>query len=707
VHKIAKNGLIILGLIIGAPQWLYAAGAGQFDPATAAKDTGITNYNRNATQNLMNPMTSDDQVVTPDGTAFDARLTCVSSQPLLRVTGVPGAAGEINPLLIEIDTTGDGLLDTSTQPPVNVSGVCANGVIACNPGTWNNCTAYKWQGAPDTLQLTAVPLTALGGCYCINDSCGTGLAVSASTTIMKDLGGGIIGAFQAADPRHTVTKSEINNAGFQATYYGQDSSQCGSATHANAPGQLQQDAQNLINDPQNYYHLIADGQVGQQQNGIIKSCKIERLIDSSGVTASEVIRFNGGAGRIAAAGNALNLITVATRATNLSRIYGRCRNVDTRHSCYDYCIGPLPDMTRFIAYPDRVTNDRYRRYGCNNWQSTNCGGDCFNDKCNIQKAEASYYVQRPDRIISATLTNVSAVDNTEVLINGVVVWSNGTPTVNTVGTRTECAVKGSTAATPNTDVTQYFQTAGPVTVTVRAGISTTSLSGQLKALIRVVADTSCEPTNEHIQDGCYTMSTDDRCSLKEEAVDGVVTITNYAATHLDPMPSSRTFSCSNGNGFTIQRDWWLVERSYYCTDPNAYDVNMDRLNAVTDSADGTTFNDPAVGDGLSMVSLPDGELTCPNACRVRRESANNEAGTTGPQDTTATPQTDYEYSIYECSGDSNNICPTEPGETVVDSCQCLNMFGEAVAAMQSARMASQDMICTQGPSDMPTSNAGP
>ncbi len=38
------------------------------------------------------------------------------------------------------DTDFDGVLDYSYLAPFAVSGVCANGVIACDSGTWTNCT---------------------------------------------------------------------------------------------------------------------------------------------------------------------------------------------------------------------------------------------------------------------------------------------------------------------------------------------------------------------------------------------------------------------------------------------------------------------------------------------------------------------------------------------------------------------------------------
>lgn len=54
----------------------------------------------------------------------------------------------------------------------------------------------------------------------------------------------------------------------------------------------------------------------------------------------------------------------------------------------------------------------------------------------------------------------------------------------------------------------------------------------------------------------------------------------------------------------------------------------------------------------------------------------------------------YNFYYHQCTKD--NVCPAEPGETVVKACQCLDEFADAAAIMQIIRQAGQDMICSSG-----------
>ena len=93
-----------------------------------------------------------------------------------------------------------------------------------------------------------VPLTALGGCFCVNNSCGTNLVFANTPTIMNVIGGGVAGAIQKNDSRYAISNVVID--GMDATYYGQNSGGCvaSSSGPANAeqyyynPGNMSSDA---------------------------------------------------------------------------------------------------------------------------------------------------------------------------------------------------------------------------------------------------------------------------------------------------------------------------------------------------------------------------------------------------------------------------------------------------------------------------------
>jgi hypothetical protein len=107
------------------------------------------------------PMTSDTGSLTtfqstyadpdePGPQDFKAQLTETSSDAFLEVLIQPGPAGDIGTLTVRQDTDFDNAMDASYTSPVIASGVCANGIISCYPGTWYNCRFYRWQANPDS-----------------------------------------------------------------------------------------------------------------------------------------------------------------------------------------------------------------------------------------------------------------------------------------------------------------------------------------------------------------------------------------------------------------------------------------------------------------------------------------------------------------------------------------------------------------------------
>src|SRR3546814_4742831 len=67
----------------------------------------------------------------------------------------------------------------------------------------------------------------LAGCYCINNSCGTNLAWGNMASVLRDLGGGMIGALTTADPRYGVAEAVIDGPAIR--YVGAQSTACSSS----------------------------------------------------------------------------------------------------------------------------------------------------------------------------------------------------------------------------------------------------------------------------------------------------------------------------------------------------------------------------------------------------------------------------------------------------------------------------------------------
>ena len=72
-------------------------------------------------------------MATVDGaTSFNAQIQCPSSREFVTVLLTPAGGGEAG-ILVGEDLDFDGTVDYTFNAPVNASGVCANGIISCEP----------------------------------------------------------------------------------------------------------------------------------------------------------------------------------------------------------------------------------------------------------------------------------------------------------------------------------------------------------------------------------------------------------------------------------------------------------------------------------------------------------------------------------------------------------------------------------------------
>ncbi len=219
--------LLLCVALLAVPTESLSQSASDLGAAQGNSVLNIYGSKSGITNNVSNPLTSSNTpMTTVDGAvSFSGQLQCPNSQRFMEVLIQPGATGDITTLIVSQDTNFDGNLDYTYEAPFPVSGICANGVVACNPGTWTNCQTYQWvSDTSGRISLQVVPLTALGGCFCVNNSCGTNLVFANTPTIMNVIGGGVAGAIQKNDSRYAISKVVID--GMDATYYGQNSGGC-------------------------------------------------------------------------------------------------------------------------------------------------------------------------------------------------------------------------------------------------------------------------------------------------------------------------------------------------------------------------------------------------------------------------------------------------------------------------------------------------
>lgn len=163
-------------------------------------------------ENYVTPSLAGQPITTIDSSkTFTPNLACQKTATMLELLAQPNATGDIGTLSISRDKDLDGSFDEALTVPVPASGICANGIISCTPGTWDACRFFRWDtSATGSLKLSEAELTDLAGCYCVNNSCGSNLVWGNMASVLKDLGGGVVGALTSADARIGIAQASID-----------------------------------------------------------------------------------------------------------------------------------------------------------------------------------------------------------------------------------------------------------------------------------------------------------------------------------------------------------------------------------------------------------------------------------------------------------------------------------------------------------------
>ena len=197
-------------------------------------------------QSVINPMMSGSAPLSnvEGSISSHVAIACKATDQFLEISVNPGPTGDLS-LQASLDRNMNGSKSVY-RPPFPVSGICANGVIACDPGTWNNCRSLMWQSSLEKISLSEVPSSRLGGCSCINNSCGANLFRQNISRVLGDIGGGIVGAVQEKNPSLAITDAKV--VGDSLVYFGQDNEQCRSGEKASSLSSLYKDS-NGLNQP--------------------------------------------------------------------------------------------------------------------------------------------------------------------------------------------------------------------------------------------------------------------------------------------------------------------------------------------------------------------------------------------------------------------------------------------------------------------------
>jgi len=624
---------------------------------TSAAQTAVSRFGSRDTSNLniSQPMTSPTKLMqTVDGSqSFPANITSPASAKFLEVFIQPGGTGDLQKVMISQDLNTDGTFDYVYTLPRPVSGVCGNGYISCDAGTWTHCQYFKWSAGTDgKIADVSASITDLGGCYCINQSCGSNLVWSNSSVILKDLGGGIVNSVHNGNTSFTIT-----NVSYDLTtidYFGRVT---GSAT--TATGSVASLASSPTIGTLTGYYNNWGGLTGARDNAAIAqstdSQSLYYLISNSGAATQ--------------ASGKMSACTV-TRNSSVQSTTRTINDSGSGQACTDHLIyiqvHKISDSEYQLQYVDSGPGGLGTAHA-------NCGDNPGGNGWHTIK---DIVVTPPDpnrleKMMQANLTLSNIVgpgcSSGSGSVDGIV---NGFDT--SVKTSTVCPASG--AQFPTFNWSYYFQIKEDRYV-------------------------------EGVDDQCGTLENDSSCRLQSEAVDGVQTFSNFNSTGLTPLPGCRNFTGQVGTN-TICRAWWQKKRTYICGN-QAYDFSAigtrfgTVVTSMTDNTTSLDFQDKMLTAGgwtsaNGSITLPgrDPSATCEQACKTRIPKNDTQVTVSGDVTAMRNPATSYDFFYRVC--DQNNHCPAGAGEEVVKDCQCINEFAEAATIIQTLRVAGKDTICTTG-----------
>ena len=676
--------VIFISLFIGikgAYSYSYSTTPSSAANQAAGQVSGAYNSGT-VNSSLINPLlNSNTPMTTLNGkTSFNAQISCPSSSNLLQLNFFPMGSGDFE-LLISQNTnpaSNNSFNYTATVPLI--SGVCTNGFIACDAGTWNNCKYYQWgtNSNGGIIWNNVSTLQSLGTCFCVNNSCG-GLFNSDFKNIAGTIGGGL-SMLVAETDGIAISNANFNlQAGYQLSYYGQSSANC--QTVGGSGGYV---------NPQQFYNNPSA--MGNEETNMVSSQSSNSNSPYYSITNSEYLKNNPVTQETCGIDSSAT-INVTTSMTNAFCPPG---------SSWDYLCG-------------------------HNCQTITLLNGCFNNAQYSHNWSSSYATEYELSCPSGySLTSQDFVANGSTIsfpdgdgwggtwtIDPSIFTSNAC--LEYIYTRQVSHDNGCSNLANNTkcklETKQVCDALGQNCVYTIQNYNPTGIASQS------MCETINNPTVSTPNFGSSSLYYWNVC-----ANGGSITYTSN-----DPADSSGTLLTSNGNN-----DYWVIHETYTCQSsaPSSYNYTYmeNRTNEVNQSltasggssytdteynSNGTTTQISGISTDYSSnaVAAGLGSTPCVYSCVVENSASNSQALDTNSDTTntalngTQASNTVASKTILTCTqnqalsagaspSNSTWVCPATSGETIIKNCQCLDESNYTIATVSVLGQAANSMICS-------------
>lgn len=671
---------IVFCLIVAA-SFLYSADqiAGSKGTNIANNALGVFGSKDGINNSFAKPLMSKEKMTTVDGTkSFDAQIQCPASSKSIGITFIPSGGNDYR-LIIKQDTNLDGTYDyvyDTSSIGRSVSGVCTNGVLMCTPaGSWNDCKSYVWDTNNKQIFLRQVTTGSheLGACYCSNSSCGVS---TLATQIYENIGGGISAAIMKSNPLFILSKSEWSFGDMTYYLFGQDKTNCTGLGGSNWDRYGEK-------NPTNYY----DAQT--PPNNSIADVAIDQGSDPTSyysmISHQNEVSYNKSGNTIGMPSKTTCTITNSLQS-NITQYYD-CNNPITWNGT-QWC--------------------ELSRAGYGNKHSGS-------DKAII--SNVSTLVKKDQSLYAVTDYDYAACDNdsstVRIKYSGAV---SGSFSYGCPSSHNGVVVPIIENSTSDKNVLiEYFEQQHSGGGWDYYNIHIYQTNGYK------LEDFSMKNTNACPND----------CRLEEEQVcdqkgqNCVYTVQNGLKTGITPQKHCYSYSsdvttgivCDNGSSISIQTNnvnktllsgsnaWFYVKRVYDCGNTTIAIDSSKMTRAAntaykTDQSATTMSYTDHTGKTITINNLPSGDECLIPVCTVKRASKSADQfsdNTNRSQTTTGTSVTETVVKTCVKSGTSMT-CPTESGETMIESCSCSGNwtgFQQAVTTLGVVSEATKDMICSQ------------